>query len=97
MKNHAATIRLAIFRRDTERNDGSGRQTGERMTDMSIPPNLASIKPSLDKLQAIERELTASLIERDEYRRITARRCSMKSATWSFASMTCAAICRRSK
>jgi MoxR-like ATPase len=39
---------------------------GERMTDMSIPPNLAPIKPSLDKLQAIERELTASPIERDE-------------------------------
>ena len=33
---------------------------------MSTTPNLASIKPSLDKLQAIERELTASLIERDE-------------------------------
>jgi len=33
---------------------------------MSTTPNLASIKPSLDNLQAIERELTASLIERDE-------------------------------
>ena len=33
---------------------------------MSIPPNFAPIKPSLDKLQAIERELTASLIESDE-------------------------------
>ena len=39
---------------------------GERMIAMSTTPNLASIKPSLDKLQAIERELTASLIERDE-------------------------------
>jgi hypothetical protein len=28
--------------------------------------NLASIKPSLDKPQALERELAASLIERDE-------------------------------
>ena len=33
---------------------------------MSTTPNLASIEPSLDKLQAIERELTASLIERDD-------------------------------
>src|SRR5215813_9991314 len=33
---------------------------------MTTTLNLASIKPSLDKLQAIERELTASLIERDE-------------------------------
>lgn len=39
---------------------------GERMIAMSTTPNLASIKPSLDKLQAIERELTASLIEREE-------------------------------
>src|SRR5262249_20752355 len=38
----------------------------ERMIAMSIKLNLASIKPSLDKLQAIERELAASLIERDE-------------------------------
>jgi MoxR-like ATPase len=28
--------------------------------------DLTSIKPSLDKLQSLERELTASLIERDE-------------------------------
>ena len=33
---------------------------------MTTTLNLASIKPSLDKLQAIERELAASLIERDE-------------------------------
>ena len=33
---------------------------------MSTTLNLASVKPSLDKLQAIERELAASLIERDE-------------------------------
>jgi MoxR-like ATPase len=33
---------------------------------MSTPLDLASIKPSLDKLQVIERELTATLIERDE-------------------------------
>jgi MoxR-like ATPase len=33
---------------------------------MSTTLNLASIKPSLDKLQIIERELLASLIERDE-------------------------------
>ena len=33
---------------------------------MSTTLNLQSIKPSLDKLQALERELTASLIERDE-------------------------------
>jgi MoxR-like ATPase len=33
---------------------------------MSTTPNLASIEPPLDKLQVIERELTASLIERDE-------------------------------
>jgi MoxR-like ATPase len=39
---------------------------GERMIAMSTTPNLASIKPSLDKLQAIERELAVSLIERDE-------------------------------
>ena len=39
---------------------------GERMIAMSTTPNLATIKPSLDKLQTIERELTASLIERDE-------------------------------
>jgi MoxR-like ATPase len=38
----------------------------ERMIAMSTTLNLASIKPSLDKLQAIERELAASLIERDE-------------------------------
>src|SRR5262249_2007520 len=56
----------AIFRRDTEWKDRSGRQMGERIIAMSTTPNLASIKPSLDKLQAIERELTASLIERDE-------------------------------
>jgi MoxR-like ATPase len=36
------------------------------MIAMSTTPNLASIKPSLDILQAIERELAASLIERDE-------------------------------
>jgi MoxR-like ATPase len=36
------------------------------MIAMSTTPNLASIKPFLDKMQAIERELTASLIERDE-------------------------------
>src|SRR5262245_4968790 len=39
---------------------------GERMIPMSTTLNLASIKPFLDKLQNIERELTASLIERDE-------------------------------
>src|SRR5438309_1913808 len=55
-----------VSRRDTEQKDGRGRQMGERMIAMSTTPNLASIKPSLDKLQAIERELTASLIERDE-------------------------------
>lgn len=33
---------------------------------MFTTANLASIKPSLDKLQTIERELTSSLIERDE-------------------------------
>ena len=33
---------------------------------MSTTLNIASIKPSLDKLQALERELAASLIERDE-------------------------------
>src|SRR5215475_14364247 len=38
----------------------------ERMIAMTTTLNLASIKPSLDKLQTIERELTASLIERDE-------------------------------
>src|SRR5215475_9292239 len=36
------------------------------MIAMSTTLNLQSIKPSLDKLQALERELTASLIERDE-------------------------------
>src|SRR5262245_6962024 len=39
---------------------------GERMIAMSTAINLASIKPSLDKMQAIERDLTATLIERDE-------------------------------
>jgi MoxR-like ATPase len=38
----------------------------ERMIAMFTTLDVASIKPSLDKLQAIERELTASLIERDE-------------------------------
>src|SRR5262249_5861064 len=38
----------------------------ERMIAMPTTHNLASIKPTLDKLQALERELTASLIERDE-------------------------------
>jgi MoxR-like ATPase len=38
----------------------------ERMIAITTTPNLASIKPSLDKLQVIERELAASLIERDE-------------------------------
>ena len=33
---------------------------------MTTTLNLASIKPSLDKLQALECELAASLIERDE-------------------------------
>ncbi len=33
---------------------------------MSTALDLGSIKPSLNKLQTIERELTASLIERDE-------------------------------
>ena len=33
---------------------------------MTTTLNIASIKPSLDKLQALERELAASLIERDE-------------------------------
>jgi MoxR-like ATPase len=33
---------------------------------MSTALDLVSIKPSLDKLQALERELTATLIERDE-------------------------------
>jgi len=37
-------------------------QMSERMIAMSTTPNLASIKPSLDKPQAIEGELTASLI-----------------------------------
>src|SRR5262245_14423910 len=46
--------------------DRSGAQMGERMVAMSTTLNLASIKPSLDKLQAIERELAASLIGRDE-------------------------------
>jgi MoxR-like ATPase len=36
------------------------------MIAMSTTLNLASVKPSLDKLQALERELAASLIERDE-------------------------------
>jgi MoxR domain in the MoxR-vWA-beta-propeller ternary systems len=44
----------------------SGAQTGERMIAMSTTPNLAPVKPSLDKLQALERELIAYLIERDE-------------------------------
>jgi hypothetical protein len=52
--------------RDTEQNDGSGTQMSERMIAMSTTHNLASVKPPLDKLQALERELTASLIERDE-------------------------------
>jgi hypothetical protein len=56
----------AISRRDTEQKDGSGGQMGERMIAMSTTLDLASIKPSLDKLQALERELAASLIERDE-------------------------------
>ena len=38
----------------------------ERMIAMSTALGLASIKPSLDKLHAIERDLTATLIERDE-------------------------------
>lgn len=38
---------------------------------MTTKLNLASIKPSLDKLQALERELAASLIERDEVIRAT--------------------------
>jgi len=38
----------------------------ERMIAMTTTLNLASIKPSLDKLQALERELATSLIERDE-------------------------------
>src|SRR5262245_57677214 len=38
----------------------------ERMIAMTTSLNLASIKPSLDKLQTLERELAASLIERDE-------------------------------
>ncbi len=33
---------------------------------MPTPLDLTSVKPSLDKLQAIERELTASMIEREE-------------------------------
>jgi MoxR-like ATPase len=36
------------------------------MIAMTTTLNLASIKPSLDKLQTLERELAASLIERDE-------------------------------
>jgi hypothetical protein len=55
-----------ISRRNSEWKDGSGTQMGERMIAMSTALNLASIKPSLDKLQAIESELAASLIERDE-------------------------------
>jgi len=50
----------------TAQKDRSGAQMGERMIFMSTTLNLASVKPSLDKLQAIERELAASLIERDE-------------------------------
>jgi hypothetical protein len=38
----------------------------ERMVAMSTTLNLAFIKSSLDKLQAREREMAASLIERDE-------------------------------
>jgi MoxR-like ATPase len=38
----------------------------ERMIAMTTTLNLASINPSLDKLQVIVRELAASLIERDE-------------------------------
>jgi MoxR-like ATPase len=33
---------------------------------MSTTLDIAYIKPSLDKLQSLERELTTSLIERDE-------------------------------
>jgi hypothetical protein len=58
--------RLAIPHRDIKQKDGSGGQMVERMIAMSTTPNLASIKPSLDKLQALERELMVSLIERDE-------------------------------
>ena len=36
------------------------------MIAMTTTLNLASVKPPLDKLQALERELAASLIERDE-------------------------------
>jgi MoxR-like ATPase len=36
------------------------------MIAMTTTLNLASVKPSLDKLQGLERELAASLIERDE-------------------------------
>jgi len=49
-----------------EQKGGSGKQISERMIAMTTTLNLASVKPSLDKLQAIERELAASLIERDE-------------------------------
>jgi hypothetical protein len=52
--------------RSIEQKDGSAMQMSERMIAMSTTPNLASVKPSLDKLQTIERELTASPIERDE-------------------------------
>jgi len=52
--------------RNAEQKDGSGTQLSERMIAMSTTLNLASIKPPLDKLQALERELTSSLIERDE-------------------------------
>src|SRR5215813_5859110 len=38
---------------------------------MSTALDLASIKPSLNKLQSIERELTTTLIERDEVIRAT--------------------------
>src|SRR5215510_10543188 len=55
-----------IQSREIENKNGSGGQTSERMITMSTTLNLASIKPSLDKLQTIERELTSSLIERDE-------------------------------
>jgi hypothetical protein len=62
-------LRIAAPRRGTEQaeqKDGSGKQISERIIAMTTTLNLASIKPSLDKLQAIERELAASLIERDE-------------------------------
>src|SRR5262249_54440183 len=65
-KSQPAPTRLVISRSDTEQKDGSGTQVSERVIVMSTTLNLASVKPSLDKLQAIERELAASLIERDE-------------------------------